>query len=45
MLYRTLERLIALGRTDGLNEKVDVFYATGKLTETEYNKLTGLLGP
>lgn len=43
MLYRTLKRLIELGRTDGLVEKVDVFYATNKLTETEYNELTALL--
>lgn len=43
MLYRTLKRLIELGRTDGLSEKIDVFYAAGKLTETEYNELIGLL--
>lgn len=43
MLYRTLKRLIELRRTDGLAEKIDVFYAAGKLTETEYNELTGLL--
>ena len=40
MLYRTLKRLISLGKTDGLTEKIDVFYATGKLTESEYNELT-----
>lgn len=43
MLYRTLKRLIELGKTDGLGDKIDVFYATGKLTETEYNELTGML--
>lgn len=43
MLYRTLKRLIDLRRTDGLAEKIDVFYAAGKLTETEYNELTGML--
>lgn len=43
MLYRTLKRLIDLGRTDGLAEKIDVFYAAGKLTEIEYNELTGML--
>lgn len=42
MLYRTLKRLIDLRRTDGLAEKIDVFYATGKLTETEYNELMGI---
>jgi hypothetical protein len=43
MLYRTLKALIAKGKTEGLSEKIDVFYATGKLTETEYNELTELL--
>lgn len=43
MLYRTLKRLIDLGRTGGLAEKIDVFYAAGKLTEIEYNELTGML--
>jgi hypothetical protein len=44
MLYRTLKRLIALGRVDGLEEKIDIFFAAGKLTESEYNDLVKLLG-
>ena len=43
MLYRTLKRLIELGRTEGLAEKLDVFYAADKLSEAEYTELTGLL--
>ncbi len=43
MLYRTLKRLIELGRTEGLAEKLDVFYATGKLTEAQYTELSGML--
>ena len=43
MLYRTIKRLINLGQTDGLEEKIDIFFATGKLTETEYNELMGML--
>lgn len=43
MLYRTLKRLVELGKTDGLSDKIDVFYATGKLTEAEYKELAGLL--
>jgi uncharacterized membrane protein len=39
-LYKVLERLIENGRTDGMSTKLDVFYAAGKLTEDEYNKLT-----
>lgn len=43
MLYRTLKRLIEMGKTEGLEEKIDVFYAAGKLTESEYNELTRLI--
>lgn len=43
MLYRTIRVLIAKGKTEGLAEKVDVFYAVGKLTESEYSELTELL--
>lgn len=44
MLYRVLKKLIETGQTDGLPEKIDVFYATGKLTEAEYVELVALLG-
>lgn len=43
MLYRTLKRMIERGQTDGLEEKIDIFFAVGKLTEAEYNELTALL--
>lgn len=43
MLYRVLKRMIERGQTDGLAERIDVFYATGKITEAEYTELTGLL--
>lgn len=43
MLYRTLKRLIERGQTDGLEEKIDLFYALGKLTETEYQELVATL--
>ena len=43
MLYRTLKRMIERGQTDGLEEKIDIFYAAGKLTETEYTQLMGML--
>ena len=39
MLFRVLKRMIEKGNTEGLQEKIDVFYATNKLTETEYNDL------
>lgn len=44
MLYRTLKRMIERGQTDGLEEKMDIFFAAGKLTEVEYTELLGLLG-
>ena len=43
MLYRTLKKLIEKGQTDGLAEKIDIFFAAGKLTETEYTELTAML--
>ena len=43
MLYRTLKRLIEKGQTEGLAEKIDIFFAADKLTEAEYNELTELL--
>ena len=43
MLYRTLKRMIERGQTAGLEEKIDVFYAAGKLTDAEYNELIAML--
>lgn len=43
MLYRTLKRMIERGQIDNIEEKIDVFYAAGKLTEAEYNELISLL--
>lgn len=43
MLYRTLKRMIERGNTAGLETKIDIFFAAGKLTEAEYTELTGLL--
>lgn len=44
MLFRTLKRMIELGNTDGLEEKLDIFFAANKLTETEYQELIAMLG-
>lgn len=43
MLYRVLKRMIERGQTDGMAEKLDVFYATGKITEAQYTELTQML--
>lgn len=44
MLYRVLKRMIERGQTAGMSDKLDVFYAAGKLTEAEYTELTAMLG-
>ena len=43
MLYRTLMRMIERGQTNGLEEKIDIFFAAGKLTESEYQELVAML--
>lgn len=43
MLYRTLLKLIESNLTEGLSEKIDIFFAAGKLTETEYQTLVAKL--
>jgi len=43
MLYRILSRMIARGNTAGLSDKLDIFFAVSRLTETEYRELTAQL--
>lgn len=43
MLYRTLLRLIEHGQAEGMEEKIDLFYAMNKLMETEYQELIAIL--
>ena len=43
MLYRTLKRMIERGKPEGLEEKIDIFFAVGKVTESEYQELIGML--
>lgn len=43
MLYRVLKRMIERGQTEGLDTKIDIFFAAGKLTESEYQELVGML--
>lgn len=44
MLYRTIARLVELGRKEGLREKVDILFTAGSLTEEEYMDLLERLG-
>jgi hypothetical protein len=43
MLYRTLIALVKKGATEGLEEKIDIFFAAGKLTDEEYANLISAL--
>lgn len=43
MLYRTLKRMIERGQTEGMAEKLDIFFAADKLTEAECLELTEML--
>lgn len=43
MLYRTLKRMIERGQTEGIETKLDIFYATSKISEAEYSELIGML--
>ena len=43
MTYKLCKKLITAGRTTGMEEKLDVFYAIGRISTDEYTELTGLL--
>ena len=43
MLYRMLKTMIEKGMTEGLSEKLDIFFAAGKLTQDQYEELTNKL--
>ena len=43
VLYRTCKRMIERGSTDGLAEKIDIFYAANTLTDEQYAELTEML--
>ena len=43
MLYRTIKRMIERGQTDGLEGKIDIFFAATRLTEDEHTELIGML--
>lgn len=43
MTYKLCKKLIALGRTDGLKEKIDVYLAADRITVEEYEELMALL--
>ena len=43
MLYRTLKRMIERGNINGMQEKLDIFYAADKITKENYTELINML--
>ena len=43
MVYKLCKKLIALGKIEGLADKLDVYFAAGRLTAAEYEELIGML--
>lgn len=43
MVYRICKRMLERGAVEGMEEKLDVFYAAGKLTDEEYAELSKML--
>lgn len=41
--YKLVMKLINAGKTEGLADKVDVYYAAGRITAEEYEELMGIL--
>ena len=44
MLVQILKRMIERGDTEGLLEKLNIFYSVGQLTANEYTELIQMLG-
>lgn len=44
-VYNLCKLLIDRGRTDGLQDKMNVYLAADRLTPEEYQELAGLLAP
>lgn len=44
MLYKSLKLLASRGVSEELRQKIDLFYALGRLTEAEYLELIGASG-
>ena len=43
MTYKLCLKLITVGKTDGLADKIDVYFAAGRLTEEQYTDLISRL--
>lgn len=43
MIYQICKKLIQLNKTEGLADKIDVYYLAERLTREQYEELIGLL--
>uniref|UniRef100_UPI0037DC2206 hypothetical protein n=1 Tax=Methanobrevibacter smithii TaxID=2173 RepID=UPI0037DC2206 len=43
MLSKVIRSLIQKGETEGMREKIDIFYAASRLSDKEYTELVELL--
>lgn len=43
ILFRTIARMIERGDVEGIEKKIDIFYAAGKLSDEDYAELIGAL--
>lgn len=43
MAYKMCKRLIQLGRTDGMKDKLDIYLAADRMTTDQYNELMLML--
>ena len=42
-VYNLCKKLIILGKTDGLQQKIDIYYANNRLSDEEYTELCEML--
>lgn len=43
MIYQICKKLIQMGKTEGLADKIDVYYLAERLTKEQYEELMDLL--
>ena len=43
MIYKMLRNMILRGKIEGIETRIGVFYAAGKLTDEEYAELISML--
>lgn len=44
MIFELCKKMINMNKTDGLLEKIDIFYLANRITREEYEELLQMLG-